>query len=242
MRNRGFTLIELMISLAIMIIIALGATATYEIAVGFQIRELPQRQVYQARERFENRIRALIRSAYLSPGGGAAPSYFMAGAGGIGGAAGMQAGSAPADVLTFTATAPAPLGAFLESQNDFETLNEQFGPQGGLAEVSISVTPVGEEAGSRTGPFLRTQRPADGDFTQGGFEELLDANVHALTFEFYDGTAWVPEWDTSTTPRLPAAVRITYTWQEEDTPRVLIVRLPLSDVTPENPAGIGGGQ
>ena len=42
-------------------------------------------------------------------------------------------------------------------------------------------------------------------------------------------------------PRLPSAIRVTYTLEGEDSSRAMIVRIPLSDVTPENPAGVGLG-
>jgi hypothetical protein len=73
--------------------------------------------------------------------------------------------------------------------------------------------------------------------TQGGMESVLDADIESINFEFWDGLQWITEWDTqaSNTPRLPAAVRITYQRQDDANDRFLVVRLKHSDITPDNP-------
>lgn len=238
----GFTMVELMISLGMLVLLSIGAAKSYEAVITLQTKTAPARELAEVKSRFEKLITDMIRSAYLSPGGGGAATYFtgFVNTGGIS-AGGIQADQ-PSDTLTFTAASLRPIGSYLESTDDFPTLNTRYGPQGGLAEVSLSMVAVGD-AGSRTGPYLREQRPADGDFTQGGFESVLDPDVTTISFQFYDGTAWVGEWDTSTMPdpRLPAAVKVTYRRSDEDFDRTLTVRIPLSDVTPENPAGVGLG-
>jgi hypothetical protein len=125
--------------------------------------------------------------------------------------------------------------------SDFETLNDQYGPQGGVAEIQLSLTPVGQPASSDTGLFLREQRPADSDSSQGGNESLLMPNVTTIQFEFFDGLQWQETWDTITSGsrRIPSAVRVTYQLTGEDQQRFIIVRLPFSDVTPTNPVTVG---
>ncbi len=239
--SSGFTLIELVLSMGAMALIAIGAARAYQAIARFETEVLPRREQMGAYRRAEDRLAALVRGAYLSDSGSGTPTYFI-------GVATGQGVTVPAlgdlsDTLTFTSTGLRPRGAYVESTDAFEDLNARFGPQGGIAEISLSSVPVGDPGG-REGPYLRIQRPADGDFEQGGTEKVLDADIAGVGFDFWDGTTWVAEWDTSTMPepRLPAAVRITYSLVgEEGTTRVLIVRLPLSDVTPENPATIGGG-
>jgi hypothetical protein len=238
-RLGGMTLVELLIAVGVLLLIAIASVAAYGIGVRFQTDELPARRDAARLDRFERKLRSILESGYLSVGGTGAPTYFVAGSGDVLSASTSQ----PADALTFTATWPPVPGSYMDSRDPFEALNAKFGPVGGLAEVSISATAVGD-AGDRAGPYLRVQRPADGDITQGGFEETLDQGVTSVTFEFFDGTAWVTEWDTFSMPeaRLPSAIRATYRWRDDpESDRTLIVRLPLSDVTPENPAAIGGG-
>jgi hypothetical protein len=141
----------------------------------------------------------------------------------------------------FTARGERVPSAVLLSQDDFETNNERFGPQGGTAEIAISTTPVGE-AGNRTGVFLREQRPADGDETQGGNESVLDPEVTDIRFQFYDGAQWVGDWDTDETGRrIPAIVRVIYRIADEEQDRNLFIKLPLSDVTQDDPVTVGEG-
>ena len=95
---------------------------------------------------------------------------------------------------------------------------------------------MGSPSAQVSGVIIREQHPADGDNTQGGTESVLDPDVTSLTYEFFDGSDWQPTWSTSNgTKRLPAAVRVTYQVKDEDSQRVLVIRLPNSDVTTDNP-------
>ena len=135
--------------------------------------------------------------------------------------------------MSFSPNVPLEL---LQSTDDFTTLNDTFGPQGGLTEYSFTQTPIGN-ATSDQGYFLRHQTPPDGDPTQGGYQAVFDPDIESVSYEFYDGTNWDPTWDTTTmqTPRLPAAVRITYRRKNDDKDHVFVIRLVHSDVTPDNP-------
>ena len=138
--------------------------------------------------------------------------------------------------LVFTSLGKTIDGAFLRSdETDFETLNEQFGPQGGVAEVSISLNPIGSDAQGE-GLFIRIQNPADGDPTQGGSEQLLFPGVIDAQYEFWDGINWATTWDSILGQRrLPAAVRMSFTMDGDDRPVVYVFRIPGSDITVENP-------
>ncbi|MBV9852675.1 MAG: prepilin-type N-terminal cleavage/methylation domain-containing protein [Armatimonadetes bacterium] len=144
--------------------------------------------------------------------------------------------------LTFTTTAPGVPLASLSSTDPFEDQQRSQGPVGGLAEVSLGTDPVGD-AGGRAGLFERLQRPGDGDPTQGGTESVLDPQVAAIGFQFWDGVEWLTTWDTASGPRrLPAAVEVTYTLRDDpdNTAHFFVVPLPASDVTAQNPAAPGG--
>lgn len=229
MKRRGLTLIELMVVLSITVILVVTVTFAYTEGIKFQARVPQQDAQLRSVTRFEDRIRKMFEGAYLTADETDQTSYFMT----------LATGGdlANPDTIVFTTLGVAATNAYLMSTEEFETLNERFGPQGGMAEVSLSMIPVGEPPTEiTTSLYLRVQRPPDGDPTQGGLERSLAENVETFTFEFFDGIEWVTEWDTQTQQRrLPAAVRVTYRIADEETDRVVTIRVPLSDVTPENP-------
>lgn len=232
-RRTGLTLMELVISLASMVIIAAALAGSYQAAVQWQTQAPLKREEVQRQHDFENRLRSVLANAYVTSDTNDAGSYFVASnSGGV---------SEFPDTITFTSTGQPMDETFLADRElDFEGLNETFGPQGGLAEISLSAAPVGE-APIDTGLFLRIQDPADGDDSQGGRESAFSDRVESVQFEFYNGIEWVTEWDTTTGPRrIPAAVRVTYRYAGESADRFLIVRLVHSDVTSENPLTLEG--
>lgn len=252
-QNRGMTLFELIISMGILLLVGIAATSTFTAAVMFQTEVRPRMEEAERTRVVEDKIRQYLVGAYLGlastqqTGTGTtntastAATFFIAQATGEGNwSSGMGDLS---DSLVFTAIGVGHSSSYDAADDEFENLNERYGPQGGVVEVAMEVTPVGD-AGDLTGPFLRTQRPADGDPTQGGWEQLLDSDLVGINFEFWDGTTWVQEWDSSQMqpPRLPAAVKVYYELTEETgVVRSFVVRLPHSDVTPANPAATTGG-
>ncbi len=231
------TLLELMVAFMVSLIILTSLTYAYSVSVRWQ-QSVPDRvQNLQDQTRFEKRLRQLIAGAYLSTNEADTHTYFVA--------ASSSGASEISDEITFTTTGTPPSGAYLEATGTLEELNEQFGPQTGLQEVGLTNVPVGSEAPQVEGLFMRVQRPADGDPTQGGFEEVLLEGVASVQFEFFDGLDWITTWDTRTGQRrLPSAVRMRYYLENEDLERVITVALPNSDVTPENPMTqeVGGEQ
>ena len=146
--------------------------------------------------------------------------------------------------MTFTTTSPAPPQRALDnSTDDFETQQTANGPVGGLAEISLGMTPIGN-AGDKTGLFERVQRPSDGDPTQGGNESVLSADITSIGFQFWDGQQWLDTWDTTkmTPPRLPQSVQVTYKLKSEPNgiTHLFVAPIPSSDVTPSNPVAAGG--
>ncbi len=247
--RRGITLLEIMISLVISSVIVVAITSAYAEAIAYDKQGTRLQEATESRIEFEQRLRTLLRGAYVSPTTTDSMTYFL------GDESGNSITATAADTLIFTTLSEGVNGSTLGTQDDFETLNQTFGPQGGIAEVALSMTAVGDAGQTKTGLFLREQRPADGDPTQGGTESLLSSDVKSIQFEFYDGANWDPTWSTSgvtaqsTTSmnidtsgtagrRIPAAVRVTYVLTsdlEGAAPHVFVVRLPQSDVTAENP-------
>ncbi|GAB4459647.1 MAG: hypothetical protein OHK0029_22470 [Armatimonadaceae bacterium] len=233
----GVTLLELLIAVALMSVIT--AAVTYAFIAGLDLERLQQQRRTLQEQDFalEQRIKQVLRGAKLSEDETDLNTYFI-------GETLADSGDLGCDQITFTTTSPGVPLAAQASEDDFETQNTQRGPVGGVAEVSLGMTPVGD-AGEDGGLFERLQRPSDGDPTQGGTETLLDPDIRQIGFQFWNGTEWVTEWDTvnGAERRLPMAVRVSYSRVEsaEDTVRSFIVPLPTSDVDALNPVATTGG-
>ena len=227
MKRRGLTLVELLVVLGINGLLVTAIVAAYQVGMRFQ-QNVPQAEVqFQADLDFERRLETLFQAAYLSNDDADFTTYFLMYASG--------GNLAEPDTLVMTCVGIPPIGAFLNSEEEFEDLNDQFGPQGGIVEISISTLPVGD-APVDQGVFLRIQAPSDGDFTQGGYESVLREDIIELRVYFFDGVEWIEEWDTFTGQRrLPAAILVEYQLEDEEDQRSFVVRLPNSDVTPEDP-------
>jgi hypothetical protein len=151
-----------------------------------------------------------------------------------------ELGKGASDICFTTSGIATPQEFLKQTGADFATLNRKFGPQGGLAETELSITPVGD-AGDLKGLFLRTQRPPDSDPTQGGEETLLAQNLRDIRFEFYDGTDWQTSWDSrnGNKDKLPDAIRVTYLFPQDRLPHSFVVRLLLKDAGPVSNPGAG---
>ena len=232
--KRAFTLIELLVSAVVIGIISLALASAFAYGVSYQSHADSSRQRELERSQFEDRVRTLLQNATIDTDVTDTSEYFLAGAD----AAGAD------DRITFVSQMPRIPGAQYESQDDFETQNASLGPQGGLEEVSIGLTAVGQT--NQSGLFLREQRPADGDSTQGGTETILQPNVTAIQWQFFDGVNWQTTWDSAqTNRRIPAAIEVTYQLENDPDQHSFVVRLYKSDVTPDNPVtqtSTGAGQ
>lgn len=233
--SRGLSLIELLMAMLILAIIIPALTMTVSSAVRYESRMDEVYQVSSEKVAFEDRLKAIVEKAYIKGTPGDTTTYFVF-------SSTSNTSDETADTLTFTSIGNTPSKPMMASEDNFEALNAVYGPQGGVREVSLSMVPVGD-AGDNEGLFIREQIPADTDTTQGGIEQVLNANVASVRFEAWDGTQWVTSWDTTTmaTPRLPAAISVYYRFIGEDQDRLLVIRLPHSDVTTSNPVDYSTG-
>jgi type II secretory pathway pseudopilin PulG len=225
----GITFIELLVSIAIVAIIIPAVTIAASYGIRYNQRLENSRQTTDNLYSFEDCMREMIEAAYIKGTANDTSTFFML-------TTSTNAVDANPDTLTFTTLNYHPSGSFIRSQDDFDQLNRAYGPQGGIKEISFSMTPVGD-VDEVEGLFLREQRPADADTTQGGVESLFDGDIQSIRYECWDGIEWITTWDTSTmtTPRLPAAVQVFYKLTGDDNERSFVVRIPLSDVTTDNP-------
>ena len=228
----AITLIELLVVLVMTGILAVAIG--YAFVAGLDLERVQARRQTQTseRERFERRVTRLLEAAKLEEDSNDRISYFVA-------QTGESDNELGCERITFTTNASDfPLEA-QASADDFQTQHDAVGPQGGLAEVSLGTTAVGD-AGERTGLFERLQRPSDGDATQGGTETVLAVSVARIGFQFYNGQSWISTWDTLTTDRrLPAAVQVSYILIGDEAVHRFIVPLPASDVDAQDPANTG---
>ena len=225
-------MLELLVVLVMMGILTSALVYAFVGGLDMQRRQAQRQSEQNPAARVEKRITRLLEGALLSEDTADTTTFFVA-------AAEQGDGTLGADRLTFTTDSLGLSLATQQSTDDFETQHEQFGPQGGITEISLGIAPVGEAATSTTGLFERLQQPADGDATQGGTESVLEPAVTQLGFEFYDGIEWVTVWDTlNSTRRLPAAVRVSYTLStdSEVQTHTFVVPLAASDVDADNPA------
>lgn len=227
---RAYTLLELLVVITIMGLITAAVTRAWSSSLDYEQRLRVGRESADRYRLFEDRLATLLKEAYLSPDGNDASTYFI-------GADVMaeQASDNPTNTVTFTTAGKRIPSTLMNSEDDFETLNNRLGPQGGVAEITLGTTPTGQ-ASDQQGLFIREQRPSDGDPSQGGYEQVFSDQVDEISFEFFDGAQWIPNWDTRTgQKRLPAAIRVTYKLEGDEDDHIKIVKLPLSDVTPLNP-------
>lgn len=237
----GLTLIELLVVLVVVVLVVSGAAQAMGAGLFFERRLREDAAIVDRRARFERQLTEVIQRAFVNPEEDAATTYFIGGD--VGSLSPTDLGESPnlggTSSLVFTTIGdPLPRGLLAED-GTFEELNERFGAQGGISEYSLSTEPVAAP-GDQQGLFLRRQTPADGDPSQGGRESVLWDEVTEVTWEFFDGVEWVPDWDTreQAEPRIPAAVRLTYRLGEEgdeENERILVIRCLHSDITADDP-------
>jgi len=227
----GLTLLELLVALTMTAV--LGAALVNAYAAEVQVQQSHERRMatLDRSDSFEREITRLLSGAYLSSTATDQTTFFQ-------GLATEGSNDLGCSRLTFTTTAPGvPPSVLTDTADDFETLQQKFGPAGGVSEVSFSTTPVGSPPAGQAGLFERLQHPSDTDTTQGGTESVLNPQVESIGFQFWDGLEWVSTWDTTTgTRRLPQAVMVSYHLADSSgTARSFVVSIPGSDVSSQNP-------
>jgi len=233
--RRGITLIELLTAMALSGIVIMGLVAAFGAAVSQQLTDGQKREEFELSIGFEERVRQLIAHAYLSPIAEDQNTFFIGRT-----VSGSSLGNNAADELIFTTIGTGiPGQALTSTETDFDARNQQFGPIGGTREIAITRSPIGQ-GGSGDGVYLREQQPSDSDPEQGGYEVVLDDGINDVSFEFWDGTDWIADWDTAVSRALPLAVRVSYT-RSEDSSNVRVFVVRLQNELPAQPVEEEGG-
>jgi Tfp pilus assembly protein PilE len=226
----GLTLVELVL------VLALTAVLTGAVGYGF-VAGLDQQRRHTARQAdtdpvasLEREITRLIEGAKLTEDAEDTTTYMVGAADATG-----DTGTLGCDTLTFTTTAGAPDFGPLLSDDDYETQYTVSGPVGGVTEVQLGGQLQGRTE-SVSGLLIRTQRPSDGDYTQGGTQRVLSTHVDSIGFRFWNGASWDDTWDTATERRLPGAILVSYVLADDatETVRSFTVAVPASDVDANN--------
>ncbi|AIE85985.1 type II secretion system protein GspJ [Fimbriimonas ginsengisoli] len=228
MRERGLSLLELLIAVVIVTVATGAVTRAFILGIGYEQRFVSATEARSEEIFVEDTLRRLLSGAQLL----GKESYLiapvpLAGSGAQQRAAGSSI--AGADSIVFTTDArELPYRYVQDRGNDWETLNQRFGPQGGLEEVAVSTFPVGD-AGLKQGLFIREQCPPDSEPSRGGDERILNERIRDVRFEFYDGNQWASSWDSRNgdKDKLPAAIRVSYVLLNDKTPHSFLVRLPM---------------
>jgi Tfp pilus assembly protein PilE len=214
------TLLELLIVLVMTVFLTAALSFAFNQAIIVERHREQSRAELNVTDTTERTIAQLIKGARLAAGTEAKSTFFI----GVQQTAGNGLGC---DRLTFTTTAPGVSPAAYISTDDFETQQNDRGPQGGLAEVSLSTNPIGDSDGRR-GLIERLQRPSDADPTQGGMETVLDPTISAIGFRFWDGSRWSDSWDTySNSNMMPSAVQVSYLLSTDPDRKVRMFYVPI---------------
>ena len=218
MKRSGFTLIEAMVASILTAIIVSAISTAFSVTVRHQQRFFEPRNRFENVAYFEDQVKNWIVKATFTNDANQS-TFFVADS--------VSGDSSVSDRLVFSVAGNRLTGnALQDEESDFALRNQKLGPVGGVTEVGISMTPVGEPGGQE-GLYIRKQTPSDSNHEYGGFESLLSSDVSRFEFEFWDSTAWVATWDSAVEGRLPAAVKVSYTLlSDPDTDRVFVVRLP----------------
>ena len=229
-RTGGVTVVEVLLAMTLAAVLAGAISFAFSEGLKIHRRHIEGQAKSDTTAHMEEELTKLLRGAYVSTTATDQTTFFL-----------NDSSSATSDLgcdrVTFTTTTAGVPMASMYSGDDFETQHDAWGPVGGVAEVSIGTTAIGD-SGDKTGLFERIQRPSDTDNTQGGKEFVLDPEIDTIGFQFYDGNNWVSTWDTTTASRrLPQAVQVSYTLKNDtdNTTHIFVVGIPGSDVNSLNP-------
>jgi len=221
-----------LVTVAVSMFIVLAAARVIDMVYVYERLAPTASAELEKRLAIENSISKLISSAWISSDTTRVDTYLVASS-----STGVTDSS---DTLTFTTIGVSIPQSVIESKEASEDSNKDFGPYGGVSEVSLSTVPVGTPTDTK-GLFVRRQTPADGDPTQGGYESRLSADVESISFEFFDGTEWVQVWDTRNGQApLPTGICVTYKLADETNSRTFYVRLVHATTSSTTSTSTGG--
>jgi general secretion pathway protein J len=212
-RRRGFTLLEMLVAMAIMVVVAGSLYATLHIAFTARRTALAAVEEVRKTEGALGLVRADLESAVL-------PVGILAGA--LVGEEGVDALGRTADSVLFYAAAPGEEG------------------MGDIRGVALTCE---EDDEGGTGQMLvrRITTNLLSPTTQETEGEVLCRGVYAFALRYWDGIDWLTLWDSTTQDnQLPLAIEVTLQLVSErpaDAGKggytmTAIVRMPLSSIQP----------
>lgn len=220
--NRGFTLMEVILAVAISAVVLVTITAVFFGALRLRARTSSALDDLRPIENAMDLMRRDLENA-VPPGG------LLAGPLQSGAMSGLGTGVGDASIQVYTTTGQlsdkAPWG-------DIQRVIYQ------LQESTNAFAPGKDLIRSVTRNLLSTA-------TEESDDQWLAGGIESLKFSYYDGANWADSWDASTTTNLPAAVRVTLQLASErgaDAPQPLQMVVPLVAQAPTNSVSSGGAQ
>ena len=206
MTRRGFTLLEVVLAIAIVAIIAAIVQATFQTVTNTSAEVRASTEELRLRQFLSRSVQMNLTTAYVEPNYEEGLFRFT-------GIDGEEQGL-PRDVLRFVSTAPVVGGMGLPGdlkEVRYEVIEGdsalEFDVDGDLpddiARLTVVETPMlgglVAELDEETSAFL----PVD------GYEPPnWDVPIRSLSIEYFDGTDWVDDWDSAAVGRLPWSVRL----------------------------------
>jgi prepilin-type N-terminal cleavage/methylation domain-containing protein len=212
--NTGFTLIEMLIALAMMAMIVSMVYGSYAVTTG-SVQAYDHRLTYSQRATLVLRLMARqLRCAYAPP---ADPNRSVSTAAGGNSTQSPVDSVRPGQVLherlrpVFQGDAQHPHGGLLSFVTTAGLSGGSGGPRG-LSQVRYRLDPITNTLWLDCGP--RRDRLSHTDFAQRG-QPILD-HVVAVDLAFHDGQRWLPKWSGTKSRQLPHAVRIDLNLLDEE--------------------------
>lgn len=227
--RRAFTLLELLIATAVAAIVLLVINATFFGALRLHNTTHEKIDTDLAQQRALGIVRRDLAGLMLPTGGNGTP---LAG---------------PLQTTAFSSSAQDPAGERVSP--DFYTNSgkvDGWNPFSEVQMVAYFLAPSTD--GSRSKSLVRavTRNLLPVQDTTAPEEQMLLTGVAAVTVEFYDGTDWIAEWDSTVTSTLPTAIKFRLVMARSGTnadggPVELVVPILATTTASVTQAAAGGG-
>ncbi|HEY6838180.1 MAG TPA: type II secretion system protein GspJ [Geobacteraceae bacterium] len=188
-RNRGFTLLELLVAIALLALLTAALYGTYfSLMSGRDRADAVAEASRELRTTVDTLRREIAAACYKSPADPAKPRYFFV-------VEDRDFFGKPASTLTMTTFAPPASGAFPSSD-----------------QMAVAYRPVAKD---KVMALTRQAKVLDFDVKQPLVYPQME-ELESFLVECYDGSKWVRSWDARLNNGLPKQVRVTVTVREGD--------------------------
>jgi len=228
MRRRGFTLLELIVAMVIFSIVVAAAYSLFDASRSLTTRAEFRAQLFQSARAALQAVEDDLRGAVQT--GTVFDTAFTTGFVGTSGGSEKE----PQDRLEFIS-----VNRYTGASYDVNKIQDKVWG-GDLSKVYYSI----ETDAKKTPHGLVRERPVELTPVNGPVhrdEDLSEVaqDVVFIHFRYYDGSDWLPTWDSTQTRKLPKAVEVTVyvkgEWRDEEVVEPFMTRfyLPVGGEQPE---------